>query len=311
MEFWQQIRNTSVMSKSAWNTDNIPNQQGRVVIVTGATSGLGKSAAKILTAKGATVVMAVRNTVKGEEVLNEIASGMPNHSTSVMKLDLSSLKSVKDFSEEFMSRFDRLDVLINNAGIMFCPYSKTEDGLEIQMGTNHFGHFALTGRLMPVLKATSNARIVVTSSIGHQMGNIDVDDINWESRSYKTRSAYGDSKLANLYFAYEFARMFSNDDEAPRMTVAHPGWTSTELQRHSGLMRFLNLLFSQEPDMGVLPTLRAAFDEDAKAGDYFGPSGWMEFKGNPKKVQSNKLSHNRDVARKVWEISEELTGIKF
>ena len=309
MEFWQQIKKKSVMSKSAWNTENIPNQQGRVVIVTGATSGLGKAAAKILTAKGATVVMAVRNTVKGEEVLNEIASGMPNHSTSVMKLDLSSLKSVKDFSEEFMSKFDRLDVLINNAGIMFCPYSKTEDGLEIQMGTNHFGHFALTGRLMPVLKATSNARIVVTSSIGHQMGNIDVDDINWESRSYKTRSAYGDSKLANLYFAYEFARMFSNDDEAPRMTYIPdgraPSCSVTPVDAVSQPSIF------SEPDMGVLPTLRAAFDEDAKAGDYFGPSGWMEFKGNPKKVESNKLSHNRDVGRKVWEISEELTGIKF
>ena len=299
------------MAKSKWNTDNIPNQKGSVIIVTGSTSGLGKSAAKILTSKGATVIMAVRNTEKGEKVLKEITNGVPNHNTSVMKLDLSSLKSIENFSDEFTSKFDRLDVLINNAGIMFCPYSKTEDGLEIQMGTNHFGHFALAGRLMPMLRKTIGSRIVVTSSIGHKMGEIDVNDINWEKRSYKTRSAYGDSKLANLYYAYEFARKFSNDKDAPRITISHPGWTSTELQRHSGFMRFLNLIFSQEPDMGVLPTLRAAFDENANAGDYFGPSGWMEFKGNPKKVESNKLSHDVEIARKVWEISEELTGVLY
>ena len=310
MEFWQQIKKISHVKISMEHGEH-SQSTGTCRHCHRSNKRFGKVSGQDSYCEGGHSCDGCSEHGQREEVLNEIASGMPNHSTSVMKLDLSSLKSVKDFSEEFMSKFDRLDVLINNAGIMFCPYSKTEDGLEIQMGTNHFGHFALTGRLMPVLKATSNARIVVTSSIGHQMGNIDVDDINWESRSYKTRSAYGDSKLANLYFAYEFARMFSNDDEAPRMTVAHPGWTSTELQRHSGLMRFLNLLFSQEPDMGVLPTLRAAFDEDAKAGDYFGPSGWMEFKGNPKKVESNKLSHNRDVARKVWEISEELTGIKF
>jgi NAD(P)-dependent dehydrogenase (short-subunit alcohol dehydrogenase family) len=155
---------------------------------------------------------------------------------------------------------------------MACPYSKTKDGFEIQMGVNHLGHFALTGLLMPLLISTPDSRVVATSSIAHKSGNIDLDDINWEKREYKTSNAYGDSKLANLYFAYELARKYKENSNIPLVTAAHPGWTSTQLQRHSLFYRVLNPFFSQNVEKGVLPTLRAAIDMNAKSGDYFGPS---------------------------------------
>ena len=294
-----------------WNTNNISNQSGRFVIITGATSGLGKEATKILASKNATVIMAVRNVQKGEGVAAEFKKAMPNAKIEVRKLDLGSLASVKSFSEGIMAGFNHLDILINNAGVMTCPFSKTEDGFEIQMGTNHLGHFALTGLLMPLLKSTKGSRIVATSSIAHRQGNIDFEDINWEKRKYNTTKAYGDSKIANLYFTYELARKLKDDPNAPIVTAAHPGWTSTELQRHNLMFRILNPLFSQNVVGGVLPTLRAATDENAKAGDYFGPSGFQELKGAPIVVKSNALSYNEANAKKLWEVSEKMTGIKF
>lgn len=294
-----------------WNTNNIPDQTGRVLIITGATSGLGKEATRVFAEKNATVIMAVRNTAKGEEVAAEFKKAMPNAKIKVRKLDLGSLASAKSFSEGIIAGYNHLDILINNAGVMTCPFSKTEDGFEIQMGTNHLGHFALTGLLMPLLKSTKGSRIVATSSIAHRQGNIDFEDINWEERKYNTTKAYGDSKIANLYFAYELARKLKDDPNAPVVTSAHPGWTSTELQRHSLMFRILNPLFSQNVENGVLPTLRAATDENAKAGDYFGPSGFQELKGAPIIVKSNEISYNKVNAKRLWDLSEKLTGIKF
>ena len=294
-----------------WNDKDIPNLNGKVVVVTGATSGLGAAAALVLAGKEATVVMAVRNTSKGETVASDIRKTHPNAKLMVRKLDLASLNSVKEFADKFLIEFDRLDVLINNAGVMFCDYVLTVDGLEPQMGVNHFGHFALTGRLMPLLKATPDSCIVVTSSVAHRAGKIDLDDVNWTNRSYKTHQAYSDSKIANLYFTYELSRKFESDKDAPKVTVAHPGWTRSELQRHSGLMRFLNKFFAQDADMGVLPTLRAAFDKSANSGDYFGPSKFFEMHGHPVLVKSNKTSHNHETAKRLWDVSEKVTGVSF
>lgn len=299
------------MSKSNWNENNIPDLKEKVIIVTGATSGLGKEATKILTQKNATVIMAVRNTKKAEAVAQEVKKQHPNAQIDIREMDLSSLTSVKLFANGVLENYDRLDVLINNAGIMACPFDKTQDGYEIQMGTNHLGHFALTGLLMPLLETTKNARIAATSSIGHRMGNIDFADINWEKRKYNSSKAYADSKLANLYFTYALANKLNTEKKDIKVTVAHPGWTRTDLQKHSWYMRMLNPLFSQGPDQGVLPTLRAAFDLNANSGDYFGPSRFFEMHGSPIVVKSNERSHDTEAAKKLWHISEELTNIKY
>lgn len=299
------------MTKSNWNADQIPDQKGRIAIITGATSGLGKEAARALGIKNATVVMAVRNLKKGEGVISEITAQHPGADVQVRELDLGSLDSVRSFAQSVQKDFNRLDLLINNAGVMMCPFSTTEDGFEIQMGTNHLGHFALTGHLMPLLKLTPGSRVIATSSTGHKMGNIDFGDINWEKRKYNTRKAYADSKLANLYFTYELVRKLESEGSNPMAVAAHPGWTSTELQRHSGLFMFLNRFFGQGAETGTLPTLRAAIDPEATPGDYYGPSGFMEMNGHPVKVKSNKLSHHLENAKKLWEMSETMTGIKY
>jgi len=300
-----------IMAKSKWNINNIPDQRGRLVVITGATSGLGKEAARVLAGKNATVIMAVRNVKKGEDVAFDIREEFSGSIVMVRKLDLTSLSGIKNFADDIIEDFDRLDILINNAGIMMCPYSKTQDGFDIQMGTNHFGHFALTGHLMPLLKKTKGSCVVATSSVGHRIGNIDFSDLNWEKRKYKTAQAYGDSKLANLYFTYELARRYKDEPDAPKVTAAHPGWTRTDLQRHSGPLRFMNIFFSQNPEKGVLPTLRAAIDPDAKSGDYYGPSGIFEMQGYPAKVKSNKRSYDLLSARKLWELSEKMTGVEY
>ena len=298
-------------TRTRWSADDIPDQRGRVVIITGSTSGLGEEAARVLAAKGAAVVMAVRNTAKGEDVAAAIRAASPGAEVVVMKLDLASLASVKAFADAFSADHGRLDILINNAGVMMCPYAKTEDGFEIQMGTNHLGHFALTGHLLPLLRATTGSRIVAISSFGHAMGNIDFTDMSWERRPYNTNRAYGDSKLAALYFTYEFARRFKDDPDAPIAVAAHPGATSTELARHSPGIRFFNRFIAQDVEIGTLPTLMAATAADVEAGDYFGPDGFMGIRGYPVKVDSNARSHDVALARKLWEASEAMTGVRF
>ena len=299
------------MSKTNWTTENIPDQTGKTIIITGATSGLGKEATKVLASKNATVVMAVRNTEKAETVVKEILSEFPSSKIDIISLDLNNLESISSFDEKFNNDYKKLDVLINNAGIMMCPYSKTKDGFEIQMGTNHMGHFALTGLLMPILLNTSDSRVVTTSSIAHRAGNINFDDLNWEKRKYNTYRAYSDSKIANLYFTYELVRRFKDAKNAPVFISSHPGWTKTELDRHSGPASFLGDIIAQSVQMGTLPTLRATTEVSAKSGDYFGPTKMMEMRGYPELVKSNKRSHNIENAKKLWEISEQLTGVKY
>jgi NAD(P)-dependent dehydrogenase (short-subunit alcohol dehydrogenase family) len=289
----------------------VPDQKGKVAIVTGSSSGIGYEAARVLANKKAEVIIAIRNQQKGEKAIEKIKSQNPDANVTLMLLDLASLNSIKKFADEFKQKYNRLDLLINNAGVMIPPYTKTEDGYELQFGTNHLGHFALTAHLMDLLKKTENSRIVNVSSAAHKYGNINFDDLNWQKRKYKAWSAYGDSKIANLYFTYELADRLSSNGNHLLVTAAHPGWTGTDLQRHSGAMEFLNKFFAMSIEQGALSTLRAALDENAQNGDYYGPDGFMEWKGYPVKVESNPLSHNKDIAKKLWNVSEELTEVKF
>jgi NAD(P)-dependent dehydrogenase (short-subunit alcohol dehydrogenase family) len=299
------------MKQKKWDINNIPDQEGRVAIVTGSSSGIGYETARVLAKKKATVVIAVRNMEKGNAAANKIREEYKNADVKVMELDLANLESVRKFADQFMLDYSRLDLLINNAGVMVPPYSKTADGFELQLGTNHYGHFALTGLLIDIIKDTKDSRIVTVSSGAHQYGKLDFHDLNWEKRKYKAWTAYGDSKIANLYFTYELDRKLKEKNQSTLVVASHPGWTATELQRHSGLFSFMNRFFAQDIAMGALPTLYAAVEPDVKSGDYFGPSGFMEMKGYPKKVESNELSHDKDIAKRLWEVSEELTGVKF
>jgi NAD(P)-dependent dehydrogenase (short-subunit alcohol dehydrogenase family) len=216
---------------------------------------------------------------------------------------------VKNFANEFKQKYDKIDLLINNAGVMIPPYSKTKDGFELQMGTNHLGHFALSLQLLDIIENTPNSRIVNVASSAHKYGKINFDDLNWENRKYSAMRAYGDSKIANLYFTSELAKKLAGKNVL--VTAAHPGWTATELQRHSGLFEFFNGIFAMPQPQGALPTLRAAVDQNAKSGDYFGPDGWQEWRGYPVLVQPNKLAKDKSIAKKLWDVSEELTNISF
>lgn len=306
-----ELHETITMTKQNWTSEDIPDQKNKVILITGATSGLGKEATKVLAGKNATVIMAVRNLQKAETVANEIRKAIPTATIEIRHLDLGSLTSVKAFARQLSSDHTRLDVLINNAGVMMCPYSKTEDGFEIQMGTNHLTHFALTGLLMPLLLATKDSRVVATSSVAHKGGNINFDDINWESRKYETTKAYSDSKLANLYFMYELARKYKETKNAPMFTCAHPGGTNTDLGRHLGIVQLLFGMIGQKVEMGTLPTLRAATDLTAKSGDYYGPKNFFEFRGYPEIVTANAMANDAAKAKKLWDLSVELTGVNY
>ncbi|TKB51850.1 oxidoreductase [Ferrimonas aestuarii] len=299
------------MSQAVWTPAQIEPQQGRVILVTGATSGIGLETARVLAAKGADVIIGARNIPKAEGVIAKIKAQHANAKLHLYPLDLTSLTSVANFTQQVTTHFERLDVLINNAGIMACPEGRTEDGFELQFGTNHLGHFAMTMGLLPLIKSTEGARVVVLSSLAHYFGKLDLSDLNWRARKYNKNRAYGDSKLSNLYFAYELDRRFKAEGIDVRVTAAHPGWTATELQRHTGLVERLNGWFAQGVEMGAQPTLRAGFDDSAQSGDFFGPSKHFELHGAPVRVSSNKRSMDRNVAQQLWLQSEQLTGCYY
>ena len=299
------------MSKQKWDSNDIQDQKGRVAVVTGSSSGIGYETARVLAEKNATVIMAVRNLEKGEKARAKILSQQKDADISVMELDLADLRSVRCFTENYKKVYSRLDLLINNAGVMMPPYSKTADGFELHFGTNHLGHFALTGLLFDLIKETPGSRIVNVSSAGERYGRLDFDDLNWEKRPYKRMKAYGDSKIANIYFTHELKRRLKRRGIQTIAASSHPGWTATELQRHAGLFRFLNRFLAQNIDMGGLPTLYAAVAPDIEGGDYCGPSGWQEWRGFPTKVKSCHISHDEDIAGRLWSVSEKMTGVKF
>jgi NAD(P)-dependent dehydrogenase (short-subunit alcohol dehydrogenase family) len=295
---------------SYWTEDDIPDQTGQVTIVTGANSGIGWETARALAQRGATVIMACRNLQKANPAYDQIKAFNPAGNVVVMWLDLADLDSVRAFNAAFRDSYDRLDVLINNAGVMNPPYGKTAQGFEQQFGINHLGHFALTGLLLDLLNATPEARIVTVSSGGHRFGAINFDDLNAE-RNYSPQRAYADSKLANLLFTYELQRRLTAAGQATLALAAHPGWTVTNLQQHTRYLQLLNPIIAQTTDMGALPILYAATATEVRGGDYVGPGGFMELRGYPRKVKSSVRSHDEATARRLWSISEHLTQVKY
>lgn len=286
-----------------WTASDIPDQTGRTFVVTGANSGLGKEAAIALGATGAHVVLACRTTAKAEPVAAQIGE-----QAEIRQLDLADLASVRKFAEST----DKVDVLINNAGVMALPKRRTADGFEMQIGTNHLGHFALTGLLLDRI----TDRVVTLSSFMHKTGTIDPDDLNWERRRYDRWRAYGQSKLANLLFTYELDRRLNAAGSAVKAVAAHPGYAATELQAHTEsiqdrVMALSNRVFAQSAAMGALPELYAATAAEVTGGRYYGPGGLAEQRGYPKKVHSNAKSRDEAMAARLWELSEELTGVSY
>jgi NAD(P)-dependent dehydrogenase (short-subunit alcohol dehydrogenase family) len=298
-----------------WTTADIPDQTGRVAVITGANTGLGYETAAALAAKGAHVVLAVRNLDKGKDAAALLSKRNPSAEVVLQELDLTSLESIRAAAEQLRSDHERIDLLINNAGVMWTPKSTTKDGFELQFGTNHLGHFAFTGLLLDRLLPAAGSRVVTVSSIGHRIrAAIHFDDLQWE-RSYNRVAAYGQAKLANLMFTYELQRRL-----APLGTTiaaaAHPGGSRTELSRNlpSPLRSVYNVvepLVTQDAATGALPTLRAATDPGVHGGQYYGPDGFGEMRGHPKVVSSSAKSHDAEVQKRLWAVSEELTGVVY
>lgn len=299
----------------SFDLNNIPSQKGRVAIVTGANIGLGYETTVALAQKEFMVIMACRNQQKADKARQDILMKVPTAKLEVILLDLNSLNSVRTFAKAFTAKFDHLDILINNAGIMIPPLAKTKDGFESQMGVNYFSHFLLTNLLFPLLNQTKGSRVVTLSSIAHHSGRIDFENLNAE-KSYSRSGAYGQSKLACLMFAYELQRRIEKGESNVMAVSAHPGVSNTELSRHipkfwQSLLMPLFLLMSHTPDKACQPSLMAALDSDTKGGDYYGPTGFKNMIGKPAKVTSKLHAQDEAVAKKLWEVTEELTGEKF
>jgi NAD(P)-dependent dehydrogenase (short-subunit alcohol dehydrogenase family) len=302
-----------------WSADDIPDQRGRTAVITGANTGIGFETAKALTLRGATVVLAVRDLDKGKLAADELRTAAPTAQVLVQHLDLSSLASVHAAAKSLRSTHPQVDLLINNAGVMYAPYRTTADGFELHFGTNHLGHFALTALLWDLLPPTPASRVVTVSSAGHRMGGpIDLDDLDWHKRPYNRTAAYGHSKLANLLFTYELQRRLP--DDGPLAVAAHPGGADTTgskaaMSHSSWLTRTafaaVRPLLLQSPAMGALPILRAATDPQVSGGEYYGPRGFQQSKGHPEAVRSSPQSHDAELQRQLWARSEELTGVTF
>lgn len=289
-------------------------------MVTGANSGIGLEAAKVLAARGATVLLAVRDVNKGERAAAMIRAVAEDASVSVVRLDLASLRSVREAAEEIRTTLPRLDLLINNAGVMqVVSYQRTEDGFELTFATNHLGHFALTGLVLDRLLATPGSRIVGVSSVAHQRGVIHFDDLQFE-REYSASAAYEQSKLANLLFTYELSDRLESVGAETIALAAHPGNAHTSLWKSSSRLenaiisprlKLLNFWLVQSAERGALPTLRAAVDPSARGGEYYGPSGVNQYTGDPVRVESSARSHDVATRRRLWDVSEELTGVSY
>lgn len=294
-----------------WGIARMADQTGRVAIVTGANSGIGFETAKALAAKGATVVLACRNPEKGEAAVDAIRRERPAGTVRFLRLELAALASVQDFAAAFAGEFGRLDLLINNAGVMALPKRmETADGFEMQFGVNHLGHFALTGLLFPLLRFTPGSRVVNVSSGAHRAGRMNWDDLHFR-RGYTPFVAYSQSKLANLLFTGELQRRLSQARLDTLALAAHPGWTATNLQTHSGIAGLLNPLFGQKPPMGALPTLYAATAAEVIPNGYYGPDGLLEMRGYPKAVGRSAAAQDVVAAARLWQVSEEGTGVAF
>ena len=297
-----------------WTVADIPDQKGRTAIITGANTGLGFETAAALAANGARVVLAVRNLEKGENAIRRIRAAYPAARVELQVLDLCSLASVRAAAEALTSNLDTIDVLINNAGVVLAPKATTADGFEMHFGTNHLGHFALTGLLLDRMLATPGSRVVTVSSLGHRLSSgIRFDDAQWD-REYSRFGAYGQSKLANLLFTYELQRRMQGSGTIA--VAAHPGGSNTEFSREmpTPFRQFFAIagpVFAQPPSKGALPSLRAATDPEVLGGQYLGPDGLGGHRGHPKVVKSSKASYDIDAQRRLWALSEDLTGVTY
>jgi len=308
------------MSASSWTAADVPEQNGRVAVITGSNSGIGYEAAAVLADRGARVVMAVRNLEKGQAARDKILAASPGADLRLQPLDLASLESVRNAADALRADYPRIDLLINNAGVMWTSKETTRDGFELQFGTNHLGHFALTGLLLDNLLPVPGSRVVTVASLAHRMlGDIHFEDLQWERR-YSRIAAYGQSKLANLLFTYELDHRLERASEkraAETIAVAaHPGGSYTELARNVPTIlhpayRVVGPLIFQSAAMGALPTLRAATDPGVRGGQYYGPDGIGEQRGNPKLVESSPRSHDPELQQRLWAVSEELTGVTY
>ena len=295
-----------------WTERDVPSQKGRVAVITGANTGLGFDTAKTLAERGATVVLAVRDVEKGKQAAARLGSAAD---VTVQELDLSSLESVRAAAADLHGSLPKIDLLVNNAGVMYPPRQTTRDGFELQFGTNHLGHFAFTGLLLDLLLPVEASRVVTVASIAHRIrAAIHFDDLQWEN-SYDRVAAYGQAKLANLMFAYELQRRLAPHGTTASL-AAHPGVARTELMRNSpaiarALFPVVAPLFTQSSAAGALPILRAATDPAALGGQYYGPSGLGGYRGRPQVVASTPQSYDAAIQRRLWAVSEELTGVKF
>lgn len=301
-----------------WTIDNIPDLKGKVIVVTGGNSGLGFESVKAFAEKGADVILASRSLEKGNLARTEIINEFPDSIIDVMQLDLGDLESVRNFADKFTKKYKKLDILLNNAGIMMTPYFKTKDGFEGQLGTNHLGHFALTGLLLGIILKTPGSRIVNVSSAAHKRGVMDFNNLQFENgKGYSPLKAYGRSKLSNLLFTYELQRRLESSNHSAIALAAHPGVATTNLARYLEGKFMYKMLYpvfknlSQDQAMGALPQIRAAADPLLSGGEYYGPDGKREIKGYPVIVESNEASHKLNDAKTLWEVSEKLTGVNI
>jgi NAD(P)-dependent dehydrogenase (short-subunit alcohol dehydrogenase family) len=303
-------------SRDKWTAEDVPDQTGRVAVITGSNTGIGFHTALVLAEHGAAVVLAVRDLDKGRAAAESITKAYPQAAVEVQELDLSSLASVREAADALGAAHSRIDLLINNAGVMYTPKQTTVDGFELQFGTNHLGHFALTGLLLPRMMRVKGSRVVTVSSMAHRiMAAIHFDDLQWE-HGYNRIAAYGQSKLANLMFTFELQRRLAAKRKSTIAVAAHPGTANTELTRYLPPFlrpadRLLLPLVVQSAAMGALPTLRAATDTKVAGGQYYGPGGLGEQRGHPKLVDASKQARDVELQQRLWAVSQELTGIDF
>jgi len=307
------------MTSSRWTAADVPSLSGRVAVVTGASGGIGLATATVLAQRAATVVLACRDERKADQAASQIWSVAPRADVRSVHLDLASLGSVRQAADQILARYPRLDLLINNAAVMHVPFQRTEDGFELTFGTNHLGHFALTGLVLPRLLDTPNSRVVSVSSLGHRGGEMRFGDLMRE-RHYQPSPVYWQSKLANLLFSYELDARLAAAGAGTRALAAHPGIVLTGLWRTSPRweraaisprLRWINFWQAQSAARGALPTLRAATDPAAQGGEYYGPGGYHEYTGHPVRVASTASSHDPVAQRRLWDISEQLTGVRY
>jgi len=310
------------MRGASWTPGDVGDLSGRVVVVTGANSGIGLEATRIFVENGAHVVMACRSRERGEDAVEEIRDGDPAGSAAVSELDLASLDSVRAFAERFREAHDGLDVLVNNAGVMFLPYSETEDGFQIQFGVNHLGHFALTGLLLDrLVESEGESRVVTVASEYHRRGDLEDLATIHDRGTYGKYDAYSDSKLANVVFGYELQHRLLEADHEVKSVVVHPGWAATDLQRRGpeqegSTLKLVgakigNALLAQSAERGAWPTVFAATSPAIHGGEYVGPGGFRNMRGAPAIQESSERAHDRELARQLWRHSEERTGVEY